>query len=393
MQTRFYSPGTLNNFYSPNKIILSNGAASVVGIEAKALGSKKAMVVTDQGMVKTGSVELIKEYLKAQGIETVVYDKVEPETPVGVIEDAAQRARSERCDVIIALGGGTTLDTVKGVSLMAVNAGVVLDYEGIDRVPLKGLPKIMIPTTAGSGSEVTRVFGITDQKNRTKGIVYTLYNLADVVILDPALTLSLPPGLTADTGMDVLVHAVEAYTSATATPFSDMLALEAIRLVGRDLPAAYAKGENLEARFNMLMAASMAGLAFSSAGLGAVHGLAFELETKHGVSHARAAAVMLPHVMDFNRIAAPQKFASIARALGEDVGRAPDHEGAIEAVTAVLRILKDLNISCRLSDYGITDSDVPDMAEGASRQVRLFSQNARNVGKQDVIDIYMKGLR
>jgi len=392
MQTSFYFSGRLSNFFSPHRIMLSVGASKMVGGEARALRGEKAVIVTDAGMMKTGMVEGVKESLTAEGIGVVVYDKVELETPARVIDDGARFARSEKCDIVVALGGGTTLDTAKGVSLMAVNSGSVLDYEGMDRAPLKGLPKIMIPTTAGSGSEVTRVFAITDETAGTKKVVYTTYNLADLVILDPLLTLSLPRLLTAETGLDVLAHAVEAYTSLNGTPFSDMLALEAIRLVGKSLLAAYAKGENIEARYDMLLAASTAGLAWASGGLGAVHALSFVLETQHGMGHARAVSVMLPHVMDYNRIAATGKFASVALALGEETYGLSAYEGALTAVAAVNRILAEVNISSRLGDYGISKSDIPEMVASTLKQSRLFAPNARSITEEDIADIYMKGL-
>lgn len=392
MQTSFYFPGRLSNFFSPNKIVLSVGAANTVGAEAKALGAKRAVIATDAGMVQTGLVEQVKASLTAQGLTVVVYDKVEIETPARVIDDCAAVARKEQCDVIVALGGGTTLDTAKGVSLMAVNSGSVLDYEGMDRVPLKGLPKIMMPTTAGSGSEVTRVFAVTGRADKMKTVVYTPHNLADVVILDPLLTLTLPGALTAETGLDVLGHAMEAYTSMNATPFSDMLAAEAIRLVGKSLRAAYAKGQNLEARYNMLYAATIAGLAFSSGGLGAIHALGFVLEN-FGMGHARTVSVLLPYVMAYNSIAAPEKYRAVAELLGEKTEGLSAREGAELAVRAVERLLRDLSISSNLGDYGISKDDVPAMVASTMKQDRLFVPNARNLTEKDVADIYLQGFK
>jgi alcohol dehydrogenase class IV len=385
--------GRLDNFFSPNKIVLGAGAARSVGAEAEALGGEKAVIVTDAGIVKTGMVEGIRESLAAQGVDAVVYDGVELETPARVIDDCAQFARRERCNIVIGFGGGTTLDTAKGVSLMALNAGAVLDYEGMDRVPHKGLPKIMVPTTAGSGSEVTRVFAVTDEADKTKKVVYTIHNLADVVILDPLLTLSLPRVLTAETGLDALAHAIEAYTSLNGTPFSDMLAMEAVRLVGKSLLAAYAKGENIEARSDMLLGASLAGLAWASGGLGAVHALSYALETHYGMGHGRAVSVMLPHVMEYNKIGALEKFRAIARALGENIDGLPAFEGAVMAVIAVDRMVKEMHISSRLGDYGISKAGLPAMVASTMKQARLFRPNARTITEQDIADIYGLGLK
>jgi alcohol dehydrogenase len=391
MQTSFYFDGRVNNFFSPSKIMLGVGTTRGIGAEVKALGAKKVIIVTDAGVVKAGILEEIEKSLSIKSVDVVVYDKVEIETPARVIDDCARVARKEKCHAVIGLGGGTTLDTAKGVSLMAMNSGSMIDYEGFDRVPLKGLPKIMIPTTAGSGSEVTRVFAITDEKDKTKKVVYTIFNLSDVVILDPLLTVSLPSSLTAETGLDVLAHAMEAYTSLNSTPFSDMLASEAMRLVGKSLLAAYAKGENLEARFDMLFAATLAGLAFSSGGLGAIHALSFVLEN-YGLGHAKSVSVMMPHVMEYNKTAAAEKYRAIAGFLGEDVTGVSAHKGANLAVIEVERLLKEVKISIKLKDYGISKDDVSAMVASTMKQSRLFVPNARNMTEKDVTDIYMKSL-
>lgn len=390
MQTSFYYGGRLNNFFSPNKIVLGVGAARTVGTEARGLGAGKAIIVTDAGLMQTGLVEQIRESLASEGVKVVLYDKAEIETPARVIDECGALARSEACDLVVAVGGGTTIDTAKGVSVMAVNKGSVLDYEGMDRVPRKGLPKIMIPTTAGSGSEVTRVFAVT-REDKAKTVVYTAHNLADIVVLDPLLTLSLPRSLTAETGLDVLAHAMEAYTSHNATPFSDMLAAEAMRLVGKSLLTAYAKGENIEARFDMLLAGTMAGLAFSSGGLGAIHALSFVLEN-FGMGHAKSVSVMMPHVMEYNKLGAPEKYRAVAGFLGEDVAGMSAREGADAAVHAVAYLLNKMDISGRLADYGISSDNVPAMVESTMKQARLFAPNARNMTAKDVTGIYMRGL-
>jgi alcohol dehydrogenase class IV len=392
MEANIFSSGKVHGFFSPNKIILGPGSSNLVGHEAKTLGGKKALIVTDQGIIKTGMTEAIKESLLSSNVDVVLFDRVELETPSRLIREGARFARDEKCDVLVALGGGTTLDTTKGISVMAANKGSVLDYVGVNRVPIKGLPKIMIPTTGGSGSEVTRGFGVTDETEKTKKAVSSLYNLADVVILDPLLTLSLPPLLTAETGLDALAHAIEAYVSQGATPFSDLLALEAIRLVGKSLLPAYAKGKTVEARLDMLLAATLAGLAFSSGGLGAVHAFSFVLESDHGMGHARAVAAILPHVMEFNKVGALRKYGSIAVALGEKTEGLSDFHAAGVAVTAVRRMLEATNISSRLSDYGISEDNMPGLVAGTLKQDRLFVSNPRNLTEQDVRNIYLRAL-
>lgn len=393
MEADFYFAGRQSVFFSPRKVILSAGASKTIGAEVKALGSKRALIVTDPGVLKTGMVEGVKESILAEGVEVLLFDRVELETPARVIDECAAYARKEKCDALIGLGGGTTLDTTKGASLMATNKGSVLDYEGAERVPMKGLPKVMVPTTAGSGSEVTRAFGVTDEAHRAKTAVVTSHNLADVVILDPLLTRSMPPVVTAETGVDALAHAVEAYTSPYATPFSDVLALESIRLVGKSLLAAYSRGENIEARFDMLLAASLAGLAFTSGSLGAPHALAFVLEEEFGLPHARAVSLVLPLIMEYNRIAALPRFASVAAALGEEVNGLSLDEAAGRAHVAVRRLLVHMGISPAFDDHGISRGDVPRMAARAAKQARLLKMNTRAMGESDIIALFMRGFR
>ncbi|MCL6447332.1 MAG: iron-containing alcohol dehydrogenase [Armatimonadetes bacterium] len=379
----------ISTFLAPNKIVFGVGAAKQVGKEAGSFNAKRVLIITDQGVIKAGILGSIQESLKVLKIEADIFDGVIPEPPSVVIDECAQLARAGKYDVIIGVGGGSSLDTAKGVSLMAVNQGKVLDYAGIDLIPQRGLPKILLPTTAGTGSEVTRVFVITDEANNTKKAVYSNFALADVAIVDPLLTVSMPPVVTADTGIDALVHAIECFVSVNATPFSDLLALEAIRLIAENLPAAYAKGSNLAARYKMMLAATIAGMAFTSGGLGAVHGLAYVLGTEYHLSHGRSNAIMLPYVMDFNKIGSLDRYACIARAMGENVEGLSACQAAEMAVTAVKRLLAEVNISIKLGDYGVSRNDLPKLVEGGMQQTRLFATNPRDLQEADVEKIYL----
>jgi len=384
----YYEAEKVSVFLSPNKIIVGKGAARKVGEEAKALGSKRALIVTDPGVVKAGLIEVIEESLRSERIKVGIFDKVEAEPPARIVDECAQMVREGKYDIIIGIGGGSSLDTAKGAAILATNKGKVLDYVGVDTVPKRGLPKILVPTTAGTGSEVTRVFVITDEAENTKKVVYSNFNLADVAILDPLLTISMPPFVTADTGLDALVHAIEAFVSVNATPFSDILAIEAISLIAHNLPVAYAKGNDIEARYNMLLAANIAGLAFTSGGLGAVHGLAYVLGTQYHMSHGRSNAIMLPHVMKFNLIGNLAKYARIAEAMGEEIEGLSLYEAAQKAVEAVEKLLNAVNIPYRLSEYKIPRSDLPKLVVGGMKQSRLFVPNPRDLSEDDVRKIY-----
>jgi len=378
-------------FFFPTKIVIRPGAAQDVGKEANSLGARRALIVTDPGIVKAGLVTGVRESLRKANVAVDVFDKVELEPPARVIDAAAEYARNRESDLIVGLGGGSSLDTAKGVSIMATNPGKVLDYAGFELVPKRGLPKIMLPTT-GSGSEVTRVFAPTDEGDQSKKVVYTNFNLAEIVLVDPLLSISMPPDLTADTGIDALIAAIEPYVSVNANPFSDLMALQAMRLIGENLPVVYAKGDNVPARTQLSLAATMANLAWQSAGLGAVHALTYVLETECHLRHARACSIMLPHVMDYNKIGNLRKYGQIAQALGEKIDGLSDFGAAERSVTAVKRLLESVDISCNLSDYGVSETQIPKLVEGAMRQARLFVPNPRNLSEGDVRNIYQKAL-
>lgn len=375
-------------FFSPNKVILGKGAAQQAGSEVKTLGGKKVLIVTDPGVVQAGLVQVILDALKSQGIKYEVFDKVEPEPPARVVDAGAKAAIDNKCDTIIGFGGGSSLDVAKGVSIVATNKGKVLDYTGIDMVPKRGIPKILIPTTAGTGSEVTRVFVVTDETDNTKKVIYTNYNLAEVGLLDPMLTLSMPPSVTADTGFDALVHAVESYVSVNTTPFAEVLALQAISLIAHNLPIAYSKGTNVQARYNMLFAACIAGMAFTSGGLGAVHGLSYPLGTDFHMAHGKSNAIMLPHIVNFNFTGNMEKYARIAQTMGENIDGLSPYEAARKSVDAIKNLLTIVNISYKLTDYGVKKSDLPKLVAGGLKQARLFVPNPRDPSENDVKLIY-----
>ncbi len=375
-------------FYSPNKIILGMEAASNVSDELSKLGGGRVLLVTDPGVVQAGLISQIENFLKSNSLDYVLYDAVEPEPPDGVIDRGAEIFKSEDCGLVLGIGGGSSLDVAKGISILATNSGKILDFCGIDCVPRKGAPLLLMPTTSGTGSEVTRVLVLTDEKQNVKNVVFTPHILADVAIVDPALTLSMPPRVTADTGMDAMVHAIETYVSMNATVFSDVLAERAIELIARYLPIAWAKGSNLEARYQMSAAATVAGLAFGSGGLGAVHALAYPLGTEYHMTHGRTNAIMLPHIMKFNLSGNPAKYARIAELMGQDINGYSMYEAAAMAVDAVKELLDTIKVSYNLSDYDIPTKDLPKLVDGGMKQARLFVPNPRDLIREDVESIY-----
>lgn len=379
--------------FSPNKVIFGMGSGATVGAEVASLGGSKVLIVSDPGVVKAGLLESIEQSLRGENVAYVIYDKVVPEPFSHIIDAGAAVFASEGCDVIVGIGGGSSLDVAKGISILAANNGRILDYIGIDRVPRKGAPMILMPTTAGTGSEVTRVLVMTDEEQNQKCVVFTPFALADIAIVDPLLSISMPPVVTADTGMDALVHAVETYVSMNSTVFSDLWAEQAIRLIGRYLPMACAKGTNREARYQLSLASTLAGLAFTSGGLGAVHALAYPLGTEYHMTHGRTNAIMLPHVMNFNLTGNPEKYTRIAHLLGKDTTGLSSLEAAPMAVEAVLDLEDAINVSWLLKDYEISEGDLPLLVDGAMQQARLFVPNPKDLVEEDVRFIYQRAFQ
>jgi alcohol dehydrogenase class IV len=382
----------LSNFFAPNKVILGNGAVGQVGAEAAKLGGNRALIVTDPGVVKAGLLKAVQESLEAEKIAFEIFDGVEPEPPARVVDACVQQIHEGKHDIVIGIGGGSSMDVTKSAATVAMVGGKVLDYIGLEQLRGRGLPKVLIPTTAGTGSEVTKITVVTDEAENDKKVVNSEALLGNVAIVDPMLTLSMPPKVTADTGMDALVHATETYVSRSATPFSDILAIEAIRLISRNLPIAYREPGNREARFNMSLAATVAGMAFSSGGLGAVHALAYVLDTEYHLSHGRTNAVMFPYVVDFNKSASIAKYARIAKTMDDGLAGLSEQEAAGKLLGILKRLLETMGIPSRLADYGITGDVMPTLVAGGMKQRRLFAFNPRDLTEEDVKSIYTAAL-
>lgn len=381
-----------HTFFSPNKLIVGTGAIEQTAAEVNSLGGGKVLIVTDPGVVQAGLVSPVAESLESESIAYHLYDEVEPEPTSNIIDRGAEIFNAENCSLILGIGGGSSLDVSKGVSILAANGGKILDYIGIDQVGKKGAPMILVPTTAGTGSEVTRVLVTTDEVRNVKNVVFTPFALGDTAIVDPLLTLSMPPHVTADTGLDALVHAIEAYVSMNATVFSDLLAEQAICLIAEYLPQAWAKGSNTDARYHMSLAATLAGLAFGSGGLGAVHALAYPLGTEYHMTHGRTNGIMLPHIMRYNIPGNPEKYADIAEMMGMDTEGLSLLEAAEMAAEAVVELLESICFPYHIKDYDIPVEDIPRLVDGAMQQARLFVPNPRDLKEADVLTIYQQAM-
>jgi alcohol dehydrogenase class IV len=319
-----------------------------------------------------------------------VFDDVEPDPLVDTARRSADFARRLTPDGIVGLGGGSPLDIAKAAAAILANETPLDQMWGVGNIPKPALPMILLPTTAGTGSEVTPNCILTDVKpdggHMKKGVV-SPHILARIAIVDPLLTVTAPPGVTAASGMDALTHAIETYVSKSAQPITLPLALEAIRLIGKYLRRAVANGSDLEARRYMANASMLAGMAFANGFLGAVHAIAMAIGGQFNVSHGVANALMLPYVMEFNEMAATEKFAQIAEALGEPIHGMSEREAAHRATLAVHQLVMDVGLPHLLTDVKIDEDRIPKLAEESFGNQRLLKNNPRSATMRDLARI------
>ncbi|MBZ4687569.1 MAG: alcohol dehydrogenase [Clostridia bacterium] len=353
---------------------------------------KKPIIITDAGIVKAGLAERIYNIIKEFGLTVDIYSEIESDPSIETAEKCSNFVKQGGYDFILALGGGSPIDIAKVASIMMTNEGEVSDFLGIEKVPNRGLPKIIIPTTAGTGSEVTNVSVLSIPDKKTKKGIVSRYLFADVAIIDSSLMLTIPANVTASTGMDALTHAIEAYISRFSTPWTDMYALKSISLIGKYLRRAVVDGKNIEARENMAIASTYAGLAFGNAATGMVHGIAMSLGGQCHVPHGIANAIMLPYVMEWNSVSSFEKFKQIAIALGENTEGLSDKKAAEKAVTAVRDLSIDIGIPQNLRSLSIKDTDLEELARDAMTNERQIKPNPRDVSYDEVLNILKKAL-
>ena len=379
-------------FATTPRILIGPGALARVGEEVRRFGGTSVLIVTDPGVAGTGLVERLEGLLRDAGLKVARFDKVEADPRYEIVEDALAALRAAAADTVIGIGGGSSLDMAKVTAVMATNDGPVGKYFGIDLVPSPGLKTILIPTTAGTGSEVTPIVILSDHTEKLKKGIVSPYLFPACALLDAELTLGLPQAVTAATGMDALIHAVEAYTSINATPTSDMLAREAIRLIFQNLRIAYANGANLTARANMLRGSMLAGMAFANAGVTAVHAFAYPIGAEFHIPHGIANTIMLVPVMRFNLMGNLERFAGLAALFGETVAGLSLRQAARRSIEALRELAEDLCVPQQLSAFGVTDNDVPALAAGAMKVTRLLANNPRKMRQEDAEAIYRQAL-
>lgn len=376
------------SFTGAKKIVFGNGSFEELVEHIKESGGDNPLIVLDKGLSETGFRQRVSGLLDLGAMKYAIFDKVEAEPALELADEGAEMALKNKCDAVVGIGGGSAMDVAKAVAVLVANKGKAVDYLGLNKIPGRGLTKIMVPTTAGTGSEVTFTAVFSRKDLKKKEGMNSPYLYPELALLDPKLTLSLPPEPTAATGIDALCHAIESYTSVNSSPMSEMVSLEAIGLISNSLRTCVHNGSDLEAREQMLLGSLYAGLGLANAGVGAVHSLSYPLGGKYGIPHGMANTIMLPPVMEFNLPAALEKFAVIASVMGEQTEDIPLRDAAYLAVEAVEALVEDCGIFTGLEELGIPEEAFPELAKVAMTVARPLENNPRKVTPEDAVEMY-----
>jgi alcohol dehydrogenase class IV len=372
------------------RIIAGPGSLSTIQEIPAAYGAEKVLIITDQGVWNAGLIEKPKTILESAGFRVAVIHDTPPEPAVDQVKTIFQQAKTLEGQMIIGIGGGSAMDVAKLVSVLLTNDVSLEQLLGKTQIAHRGLPTLMVPTTAGTGSEATpNAIVLVPEEEVKIGIVNNKL-IPDCVILDPLMTLNLPPAVTAATGMDALAHAIECYTSKKANPFSDTFALKAVGLISNSLRRAYREGQNIDARHDMLLGALFGGMCISTSGTTAVHALAYPLGGKYRMPHGLSNAVLLPHIMQFNLDAVEDRFRDIAVAMGLDVSGLTTRKAAEKMIENLYALNKDLNIPSGIAAQGVTEADLDGLVEAASKVTRLLENNPKPLAKSDMRAIYRR---
>ncbi|MBL8798380.1 MAG: iron-containing alcohol dehydrogenase [Planctomycetia bacterium] len=368
-------------FRSPPIIHYGAGALEQLGPTARELGLRQVLLVTDPGMVQLGVADKARSQLEAAAVCVVVFDGVQPDPTLANVEAGLTVLRQQGCDGLVAIGGGSPIDCAKAIAVRHTHPEPLPEFAGVEKFPRPGLPLIAVPTTAGTGSEVTRVMVITDTDRDVKMMFASRSCLAAAAIVDPVLTLGMPKGLTAAVGVDALTHALEAYVSRRAQPQTDLLALSAIRLIAHNLRTAYHDGSNLEARSAVMLGAMQAGLAFSNASVALVHGMARPLGACFHLTHGLSIAVLLPAVTEFSQSSAPERYARAAFEMGQQ-----DIVGALRHLNRDVGIpkLRNLNVPAERFESLLDKMAADALASGSP------ANNPRQASAEEIVALYRR---
>jgi alcohol dehydrogenase class IV len=375
------------NYFAPTKVIFGVGMISDLPVEVSALG-KKALLVTDPGIIETGMADQVKAILG--GSLAGVYSDIPQDTGMEVVDQGAEFARSVDADVVVSLGGGSAIDTAKGICILLTEGGSLKDYQGMQLLTRPQTPHIVIPTTAGTGSEVTVFAVVLDKQQGQKILIFENHNIPRVAILDPKMTEKLPPGLTASTGMDAMTHAVESCVSQQRNPISDGMALHAIRLINTYLPRAVENGSDMMARGQMQLAALIAGWAFSNAMVGLVHAMAHSLGAICRTPHGLANGILLPYVMRYNLEEMPDPMQDIADAMGVESGNMSQMAAGEAGIAEIEALVKQIGLPTNLKDTGVEESQLEQCSELAMTDGAIVYNPRFVADREEVLAIYKK---
>lgn len=383
---------SIYQFQTAQNIVAGKDSLQLLGEKLSLLGVEvtSALIVTQPPMVDLGFVEQVVSQLSSKGITVDTNTNILPEPTLENIEQVFEATSNKNYDVLIGIGGGSVLDTTKILSVLKTNDASVEQLLGTDLVSNPGVPTILIPTTSGTGAEVTPNAIVTLPDQELKVGIVSKYLLPTLVILDPILTLKLPKPITAATGMDAFTHSLESFISTKANPISDMFALESIRLISSSIVEAYQNGESIEAREKMLVGSMYGGMALTSAGTAAVHALAYPLGGKYKIPHGVANSMLLPHVMKFNMDAITDRLALVAEPMGISVQGLSNSQLAEEVVAKIVEWTNVLEIPQDLKNYGVKEEELPEISVSASQVTRLLNNNPKKLSLTDIEAIYRK---
>lgn len=376
-------------YYVPPVNLMGRGCLHEAGKMIENMGIHKALVVTDRRLISSGVAEQVLSILRKSGLDYVVYDEVQPNPTFQNVHDGLQVFQDHGCDAIISIGGGSPQDAAKGIGIVATNGGHIRAYEGLHQSKHKSVPLVAINTTAGTSSEVTMNYVITDEERKVKMVMVDRNSLVDLSVNDPELMLSKPASLTAATGMDALTHAVEAMVTPGGFTVTSATAAAAVELIFEYLPRAVRDGSDLEAREHMTYACFLGGIAFNNAGLGYVHAMAHQLGGVYDLPHGVCNAMLLPYVEELNAKHVPGKFRHIAKAIGMDVKGKRDEECSEYVIEAIRQLSKEVGIPEKLSELGVKDPDVELLADNAMKDA-CAPGNPYQPSRDEVMELFRK---
>lgn len=364
-------------FQNVGRIKYGHNCISEIGEEVKLLGCSRVLLVTDKGLIEHDVHMPLLHALREAGLACTVFSDVELDPSPVSIEQGVLLLKEFKADLIVGIGGGSALDSAKALALRGAHKGPLERYFGLELVPSACLPIILVPTTAGTGSEMTSIVVLGNKETGSKKGIVSRYLFAKTVFLDPDLTLQLPPYYTAITGMDAFIHAMESYVNISATPFTEAVCLQAMRMIAENIRKAFANGNNKEARARMLYASALSGMGFANTQTGLIHALGHAVPSTYHLPHGRLMAAVCPMGMAFNCIAAPEKYANVADILGCNASGKNINERAASAVAGMENLLKDLGLAPGLAPLGVDRADIPGIAGRAAADTRLMAKNPR----------------